>query len=76
MEIRLSAPDVGFHVDVELIRRGSRWVAVAHIAGEREIGLGSNAREALAASLSSVDRRAAAALLADSSLFGPSRAVL
>ncbi len=68
MEIRLSSPAVDFHVDVRLTNHGARWVAVARIAGEREIGLGRTAHEALAASIVSLGREAAAILLADPDL--------
>ena len=76
MEIRLSSPDIDFHVDVRLTRSGSRWLAAADIAGEREFGVGRNAREALAASLWPLGPEIASTLLADPSLFGPSRQVL
>jgi len=72
MDIHLSSPVLDFEVDVRLSTRGSSWVAVAVIDGERQIGLGRSAREALAASLSSLGRERAAALLADPSLFGAS----
>lgn len=76
MSFRLQAPSLDFWVDVRLREFSGRWLAVAEISGEREIGLGRSAREALAASLSSLGGRAAAALLADSSLLGVSADVI
>jgi hypothetical protein len=72
MDIRLSSPALDFHVDVRLTSRAGRWVAVAEIAGEREIGLGRTAHEALAASLWPLGRDAAAVLLADPGLMAAS----
>lgn len=43
---------------------------MADVAGEYEIGLGLNTREALAASLASLGSAAATALLADPQLAG------
>lgn len=51
---RLSSPSLDFSVDVRLRDFGGRWLAVADIAGEREMGLGRTARDALVASLSSL----------------------
>jgi hypothetical protein len=61
-----------FHVDVRLTNRGARWVAVAEIAGEREVGIGRTASQALAASLSVLGPHASAALLADPGLMAAS----
>jgi hypothetical protein len=72
MDIRLSSPALDFFVDVRLTSRAGRWVAVAEIAGEREIGLGRTAHQALAASLVSLGREAVAALLADPGLMAAS----
>ena len=55
---------------------GGRWLAVADIAGEHEIGLGSSPREALAASLSSLGAQATTALLADPQLIGISGSMI
>src|SRR5687767_10465577 len=55
---------------------GGRWLAVADIAGEREIGLGRSPREALTASLSSLGAQATTALLADPQLIGISGSVM
>ena len=68
MELRLTAPAVHFWVDVRLRSWGDRWVAVADIAGEPELGLGRSARQALEGALASLGRQTARALLADSFL--------
>jgi len=70
MNIRIRAPKLDFYVDVRLRNFGARWLAVALIADDYEIGLGHTAGEALAASLSSFGPTAAEALLADPQLLG------
>lgn len=75
MNFRAAAPHLDFYVDVRLRNFDGRWLAVAEIGGDREIGLGSSARQALAASLSSLGSAAATALLADPALIGVSRQV-
>jgi hypothetical protein len=72
VKFRLTAPDLDFYVDVRLRDFGGRWLAVADIAGENEIGLGRRARDALVASLSSLGLEAVTHLLADPSLLGVS----
>jgi hypothetical protein len=57
-----------FAVDVRLRSFGDRWIAVAQIGPERQIGLGRNARQALAGALVSLGERVAGAFLADPSL--------
>jgi hypothetical protein len=57
-----------FWVDVRLRDFDGRWLAVAEINGEPEIGLGRTAHEAVAAALSPLGREAAARLMADPSL--------
>jgi hypothetical protein len=64
------APDLA--VDVRLRSFGDRWMAVADIAGEVEIGLGRTAREALVGALARLDQYAASALLSDLALLAPS----
>lgn len=76
VNFRIGAPNLDFYVDVRLRNFGGRWLAVADIAGEHEVGLGSSPREALAASLSSLGATAAAALLADPQLIGVSSSVI
>lgn len=70
MNFRLSASLLDFYVDVHLYSFEERWLAVAEIADEREIGFGRTATEALAASLSSLGSRTADALMADPQLTG------
>lgn len=75
MNFRIGAPNLDFYVDVCLRRFNGRWLAVAYIGGEHEIGLGRSAREALTASLTCLGPTAATALLADPQLIGVSRQV-
>lgn len=65
---RIRAAELNFYVDVGLRNFDGRWLAVADIAGEHDIGLGRSAQEALAASLSSLGTAAATALMADPQL--------
>jgi hypothetical protein len=76
VNFRLTASDLDFWVDVRLRSFGDRWIAVADIGGDPEIGVGATAREALAGSLGSLGDRAATAFLADAQLFGVSRNIL
>jgi hypothetical protein len=69
---RLGSPELGLDVAVRLRKLDGRWLAVAEFDGEPEVGLGPTAREALAASLATLGKRAATALLADPQLFGVS----
>ncbi len=68
VNLRIGAPTLDFHVDVRLRNFDRRWLAVAEIGGEQEVGLGSSPREALAASLASLGAAATAVLLADPKL--------
>ena len=68
VDLRLSAPAYDFWVDVRLRCFGDRWLAVADIADEPELGLGSTARRALEGAVASLGRRAADAFLSDSVL--------
>lgn len=68
VEFRLTAPGVDFWVDVRLRSWGDRWLAVADIAGEPELGLGRSAPQALEGALASLGRQTARAFLADPSL--------
>jgi 2-haloalkanoic acid dehalogenase type II len=67
VEFRLTAPEVDFWIDVRLRSWGHRWLAVADIAGEPEIGLGRNARQAVEGALASLGQRTARAFLAEPS---------
>lgn len=68
MNCRLTAAALDFYVDVSLRDFGGRWLAVADIAGEQEVGLGRSARAALGACLLSLGRTAAESLLADAAV--------
>jgi hypothetical protein len=73
VNFRLTAPMVDFWVDVSLRGYGERWMAVATIAGEPEVGLGHTAHQALEAALSSLGAQAAQALMTDPQLLAISR---
>jgi hypothetical protein len=75
VEFRLSSPCLDFYVDVWLRAFGGRWLAVADIAGDKEIGLGRSPRDALLASLSSLGVHAMTHLLSDPGPFNVSRQV-
>lgn len=70
MNFRIGAASLDFYVDVRLRSFDGRWLAVADIGGEHEVGLGSSPREALTASLASLGAAATAELLADPKLMG------
>jgi hypothetical protein len=76
VQFRLSAPSLDFYVDVRLRQFDGRWLAVAEIAGEPEIGLGHTAHQALAAALSSLGPPAVTELMADPALWGISSSVV
>jgi hypothetical protein len=59
-------------IEVRIRSFGERWIAVAEIAGEPEIGLGRNPREALQAALGSLGERLTRLILADRQLLAPS----
>jgi hypothetical protein len=75
LNIRLSADALGLDVAIRLRELDDRWIAVAEVAGEPEVGIGATPRIALAASLATLGERAAAMLMADPELFGASLAV-
>jgi hypothetical protein len=76
-QFTLSAPGrLDFAVTVRLARFGDRWLAVAEIADEPEVGLGRTARQALEAALASLGDHAARALLADTALLQASLDIL
>lgn len=76
VNLRLSAAELDFHVDVALRSFDDRWLAVADIAGDKEIGLGRTARSALAASLATLGAQAVDRFLADPQLLALSRRAL
>lgn len=69
---RLSPPSHGVTVDVELRVSGDRWIAAATVGRSREVGIGSTAGQALAASLGALPDPVRRALLADLALLEPS----
>jgi hypothetical protein len=73
VNFRLTAPSLDFWVDVSLRGYGDRWMAVATIADEPQIGLGHTAHQALEAALSPLGERAAQALMADPQLLAVTR---
>lgn len=72
VEFKLRAPMMDRTIDVRIRSFGERWMAVAEIGGEPEIGLGRNPREALHAALGSLGERLTRLILADLQLLGPS----
>jgi hypothetical protein len=75
VNFRLTAPSLDFWVDVRLRGYGERWMAVADIAGESEVGLGVTPQAALAGSLAPLGDEAASAFLADPQLLRVSRSL-
>jgi hypothetical protein len=75
VKFRLRASSLNFWVDVRLRSFGGRWVAVAVMAGDRELGLGATARAARTPALSALGPSTAAELLADPQLLDVSRMV-
>lgn len=68
MQFRLTAAGLDFWVDVRLRSWGGRWLAVAELGGDPEIGLGRTARQALEGALASLGRHATRAFLTDTAL--------
>lgn len=60
--LRLTASSLDFWVDVRLASFNGRWLAVADICGEAEIGLGTTRSGALSAALAVLGLQAAKAL--------------
>ena len=52
--LRLRHPDLAFHVDVTLTEHDGRWLAVAMLADEPDIGTGTDPREALRAAFAAL----------------------
>jgi hypothetical protein len=68
VDFRLGAPSLDFYVDVRLRAFGGRWLAVADIAGEYEIGVGTDVCTALTGSMECLGPDATALLLSDPQL--------
>ena len=72
---RFAVAELGLDVDIRLRELDGRWIAVADFGDDPEVGIGANPRDALAASLATLGKRAAAAVMADPQLFGLSAAI-
>jgi hypothetical protein len=72
VEFPLDANGLGLTIGVRIRSFGDRWMAVAEIDGEPEVGLGRTARQALEAALGSLGQRVTRSILADVQLLGPS----
>jgi len=67
---RIGSAQLGLEVEIRLRQLDGRWLAVAAFGSEPEVGIGATPRAALAAALSTLGERTAAALMADPVLFG------
>jgi hypothetical protein len=72
---RLASSELGLDVAIRLRQLDGRWLSVADFGGEPEVGIGATPRAALAASLATLPKRAAAVLMADPQLIGVSVAL-
>lgn len=72
---RLVAEGLGIEVDLRLRELDGRWLAVAELDGQPEVGIGGTPRAALTAALATLGERAATALMADPQLFAVSAAI-
>ena len=61
-------PDLIFHVDVTLTEHQARWLAVAMLADEPDVGTGADPREALRAALAALGEPYASELAASAEL--------
>ena len=52
--MRLRHPDLAFHVDGTLTEKDGRWLAVAMLADQPDVGTGSDPREALRTALAAL----------------------
>ena len=66
--MRLRHPGLSFYVDVTLTEKDGRWLAVAMLADEPDIGTGSDPREALRAALAALGEPYASELARDAEL--------
>jgi hypothetical protein len=71
----LTSDQLGIEVEIRLRQLDGRWLAVAEVEGDPEVGIGPTPRAALAAALATLGERAAAVLLADPQLLGLSAAI-
>lgn len=72
VNVRLAAEEIGLDVEIRLRQLGDRWLSVAEIGTDPEVGIGATPRAALAASLATLGDRAVAMLMADPKLLGVS----
>jgi hypothetical protein len=72
---RLASSELGLDVAIRLRQLDGRWLSVADFGREPEVGIGATPRAALAASLATLPKRAAAVLMADPQLIGVSVAL-
>jgi hypothetical protein len=72
---RLASSELGLDVAIRLRQLDGRWLSVADFGSEPEVGIGATPRAALAASLATLPKRAAAVLMADPQLIGVSVAL-
>ena len=75
VNVRLAAKEIGLDVEIRLRQLGDRWLAVAQIGDDPEVGIGATPRVALAASLATLGDRAVAMLMADPTLLGVSATI-
>jgi hypothetical protein len=66
--LHLTHPALDFWVDVRLPEWDGRWLVVADLAGEPDVGTGTSAREALEGALLALGPRLAAEIAAEADL--------
>ena len=57
--LRLTHPSLEFWVNVDVQEKDGVWKAVAHLAGEEDVGVGASPRAAVRRSLASLGERLA-----------------
>ena len=68
MRLRLRHPDLDFYVDVTLAEIEGRWLAVAMLADEPDIGAGHEPRVALRSALAALGEQYATEMAASAEL--------
>ncbi len=66
--LRLTHPDLDFYVDARLWQHDGRWLAVADLADEPDIGTGTDPRKALRGALSALGEPYASDMARDAEL--------
>jgi hypothetical protein len=69
--LRLTHPELDFYVDVRLREYDGRWLAVADLADEPDIGTSGDPRDALREALMALGPRLATELATCADLRGP-----